>query len=65
VLVPEVVEAKASGDPNFDCNNSMLYLVRDVLPGIGMLLFAVAFALWSRLRPVAVEVEHEETATGD
>src|SRR3954468_5019729 len=30
VLVPEVVKAKSSGDENFDYNNSILYLIRDV-----------------------------------
>src|ERR671927_523783 len=41
VLVPEVVNAKASGDPNFDYNNSILYLIRDVLPN-GLLGVALA-----------------------
>src|SRR3712207_3852597 len=41
VLVPEVVEAKASGDPDFDYNNSILYLMSDVLPN-GLLGVALA-----------------------
>src|SRR3712207_2139828 len=32
VLVPEVVAAKAAGDPDFDYNSSILLLIRDVLP---------------------------------
>ena len=28
--------------------------------GLGMVVFALAFALWSRLRPVVVEVKHED-----
>ena len=41
VVASEVAEAKASGDPNFDYNNSLLYLIRDLLPN-GMLGVAIA-----------------------
>src|ERR1700710_502963 len=41
VLVPEVTKAKAAGDKNFDYNNSILYLMRDVLPN-GLLGVALA-----------------------
>jgi SSS family solute:Na+ symporter len=41
VLVTQVAEAKASGDPDFDYNNSLLYLIRDLLPN-GMLGLAIA-----------------------
>src|SRR5215211_6861215 len=41
VLVPEVINAKASGDADFDYNDSMLYLIRDVLPN-GLLGVAIA-----------------------
>jgi hypothetical protein len=33
--------------------------------GIGMVLFAAAFALWSRLRPVVVEVKPEKKVPED
>jgi hypothetical protein len=30
--------------------------------GLAMVVFAAAFALWSRLRPVVVEAKHEDEA---
>ena len=41
VVVTEVAHAKASGSTTFDYNNSMLYLIRDLLPN-GMLGVAIA-----------------------
>jgi solute:Na+ symporter, SSS family len=55
VLVPEVVEAKAAGDPNFDYNNSMLYLIRDVLPN-GLLGVALAGLLAAFMAGMAANI---------
>lgn len=55
VLVPEVVEAKASGDPDFDYNNSMLYLIRDVLPN-GLLGVALAGLLAAFMAGMAANI---------
>jgi len=55
VLVPEVVEAKASGDPNFDYNNSILYLIRDVLPN-GLLGVALAGLLAAFMAGMAANI---------
>jgi SSS family solute:Na+ symporter len=55
VLVPEVVEAKASGDASFDYNNSMLYLIRDVLPN-GLLGVALAGLLAAFMAGMAANI---------
>jgi SSS family solute:Na+ symporter len=55
VLVPEVVEAKASGDPNFDYNNSILYLIQDVLPN-GLLGVALAGLLAAFMAGMAANI---------
>src|SRR3954463_2143975 len=55
VLVPEVVEAKASGDPDFDWNNSILYVIRDVLPN-GLLGVALAGLLAAFMAGMAANI---------
>ena len=55
VLVPEVVEAKASGDPDFDYNNSILYLIQDVLPN-GLLGVALAGLLAAFMAGMAANI---------
>jgi SSS family solute:Na+ symporter len=55
VLVPEVVEAKASGDPEFDYNNSILYLIRDLLPN-GLLGVALAGLLAAFMAGMAANI---------
>ena len=55
VLVPEVVNAKASGDPNFDYNDSMLYLIRDLLPN-GLLGVALAGLLAAFMAGMAANI---------
>jgi solute:Na+ symporter, SSS family len=55
VLVPEVVEAKAAGDPDFDYNNSILYLIRDVLPN-GLLGVALAGLLAAFMAGMAANI---------
>jgi SSS family solute:Na+ symporter len=55
VLVPEVVKAKAAGDKNFDYNNSILYLVRDVLPN-GLLGVALAGLLAAFMAGMAANI---------
>jgi solute:Na+ symporter, SSS family len=55
VLVPEVVKAKSSGDPNFDYNNSILYLIRDVLPN-GLLGVALAGLLAAFMAGMAANI---------
>ena len=55
VLVPEVVEAKASGDPDFDYNNSILYLISDVLPN-GLLGVAIAGLLAAFMAGMAANI---------
>jgi SSS family solute:Na+ symporter len=55
VLVPEVVQAKASKDPNFDYNNSILYLIRDVLPN-GLLGVALAGLLAAFMAGMAANI---------
>jgi SSS family solute:Na+ symporter len=60
VLVPEVVKAKSSGDPNFDYNNSILYLIRDVLPN-GLLGIAIAGLLASFMAGMAANLSSFNT----
>jgi solute:Na+ symporter, SSS family len=55
VLVPEVAKAKAAGDKNFDYNNSILYLVRDVLPN-GLLGVALAGLLAAFMAGMAANI---------
>jgi solute:Na+ symporter, SSS family len=55
VLVPEVVKAKSSKDPNFDYNNSILYLIRDVLPN-GLLGVALAGLLAAFMAGMAANI---------
>jgi SSS family solute:Na+ symporter len=55
VLASEVAKAKASGDPNFDYNNSLLYLIRDLLPN-GMLGVAIAGLLASFMAGMAANI---------
>jgi SSS family solute:Na+ symporter len=55
ILVPEVVEAKSSGDANFDYNNSILYLIRDVLPN-GLLGVALAGLLAAFMAGMAANI---------
>ncbi len=55
VVISEVADAKAAGDPNFDYNNSLLYLIRDLLPN-GMLGVAVAGLLASFMAGMAANI---------
>jgi SSS family solute:Na+ symporter len=55
VLVTQVADAKASGDAKFDYNNSMLYLIRDLLPN-GMLGLAIAGLLASFMAGMAANI---------
>ncbi len=55
VAVSEVAGAKASSDPNFDYNNSLLYLIRDLLPN-GMLGIAIAGLLASFMAGMAANI---------
>jgi SSS family solute:Na+ symporter len=55
VLVPEVIEAKASEDASFDYNNSILYLIRDVLPN-GLLGVALAGLLAAFMAGMAANI---------
>jgi len=55
VLVPEVAKAKAAGNKNFDYNNSILYLMRDVLPN-GLLGVALAGMLAAFMAGMAANI---------
>ena len=55
VVASEVAEAKAAGDPNFDYNNSLLYLIRDLLPN-GMLGIAITGLLAAFMAGMAANV---------
>ncbi|MCW2761757.1 MAG: Na+/galactose cotransporter [Marmoricola sp.] len=55
VVASEVADAKASGDPSFDYNNSLLYLIRDLLPN-GMLGIAIAGLLASFMAGMAANI---------
>jgi SSS family solute:Na+ symporter len=55
VVASEVATAKADGDPNFDYNNSLLYLIRDLLPN-GMLGIAIAGLLASFMAGMAANI---------
>jgi SSS family solute:Na+ symporter len=55
VAANEVAEAKASGSTSFDYNNSLLYLIRDLLPN-GMLGLAIAGLLASFMAGMAANI---------
>ncbi len=55
VAVSEVADAKASGSKSFDYNNSLLYLINDLLPN-GMLGVAIAGLLASFMAGMAANV---------
>ena len=55
VLVSEVAKAKSSGSKSFDFNNSMLYLINDLLPN-GMLGIAIAGLLASFMAGMAANI---------
>jgi SSS family solute:Na+ symporter len=55
VLVSQVAKAKASGSSSFDFNNSMLYLINDLLPN-GMLGVAIAGLLASFMAGMAANI---------
>src|SRR3954471_5568684 len=55
VLVSDVAQAKASGDKKFDFNNSLLYLINDLLPN-GMLGVAIAGLLASFMAGMAANI---------
>jgi SSS family solute:Na+ symporter len=55
VAVSEVADAKSSGDTSFDYNNSLLYLINDLLPN-GMLGVAIAGLLASFMAGMAANV---------
>jgi SSS family solute:Na+ symporter len=55
VVASEVADAKASGDKSFDYNNSLLYLIRDLLPN-GMLGIAIAGLLASFMAGMAANI---------
>ncbi len=55
VAVSEVAKAKSSGDPNFDYNNALLYLIRDLMPN-GMLGIVIAGLLASFMAGMAANV---------
>jgi SSS family solute:Na+ symporter len=55
VLVPEVIEAKANADVDFDYNSSILLLIRDVLPS-GLLGVALAGLLAAFMAGMAANI---------
>ena len=55
VVAGEVATAKASGDPKFDYNNSILYLVRDLIPN-GLLGVVIAGLLASFMAGMAANI---------
>ena len=55
VLVSQVAHAKASGSKSFDFNNSLLYLINDLLPN-GMLGIAIAGLLASFMAGMAANI---------
>src|SRR6476469_7870724 len=55
VLIPEVAKAKAAGDKNFDYSNSILYVMRDVLPN-GLLGVALAGLLAAFMAGMAANI---------
>ena len=55
VLVPEVIQARATSDGSFDYNNAMLMLIRDVLPN-GLLGIAIAGLLAAFMAGMAANI---------
>jgi SSS family solute:Na+ symporter len=55
VLVGQVAQAKKSGSGSFDYNNSLIYLIRDLLPN-GMLGVAIAGLLASFMAGMAANI---------
>ncbi|SFO87650.1 solute:Na+ symporter, SSS family [Geodermatophilus dictyosporus] len=55
VLVPEVIEARANADAEFDYNNSILLLIRDTLPN-GLLGIALAGLLAAFMAGMAANI---------
>jgi SSS family solute:Na+ symporter len=55
VVASEVADAKSSGDKSFEYNNSLLYLIRDLLPN-GMLGIAIAGLLASFMAGMAANI---------
>src|SRR3712207_9047152 len=55
ILVPEVVEARANADADFDYNNSILLLIRDTLPN-GLLGVALAGLLAAFMAGMAANI---------
>jgi solute:Na+ symporter, SSS family len=55
VLVPEVIQARATSDGSFDYNNAMLMLIRDVLPN-GLLGVALAGLLAAFMAGMAANI---------
>jgi SSS family solute:Na+ symporter len=55
VVASEVAKAKADGSKGFDYNNSLLYLIRDLLPN-GMLGIAIAGLLASFMAGMAANI---------
>jgi SSS family solute:Na+ symporter len=55
VVASEVADAKASGSKDFDYNNSLLYLIRDLLPN-GMLGIAITGLLAAFMAGMAANV---------
>jgi SSS family solute:Na+ symporter len=55
VLVSSVAKAKATSNPSFDYNNSLLFLIRDLLPN-GMLGVAIAGLLASFMAGMAANI---------
>jgi SSS family solute:Na+ symporter len=55
VLVTEISEGKAAGDPSTDYNNAILYMMRDLLPN-GMLGVAIAGLLASFMAGMAANI---------
>jgi solute:Na+ symporter, SSS family len=55
VLVTQVAKAKSSGSASFDYNNSLLFLIRDLLPN-GMLGVAIAGLLASFMAGMAANI---------
>ncbi|SFO37663.1 solute:Na+ symporter, SSS family [Geodermatophilus obscurus] len=55
VLVPEVAEARANADADFDYNNSILLLIRDTLPN-GLLGIALAGLLAAFMAGMAANI---------
>ena len=55
VVASEVAKAKSSGSTNFDYNNSLLYLIRDLLPNgmLGLAITGLLAASWRAWQPTS------------